>query len=164
MDGRREEDRVGCFRLYAMIGVAEKDRFCAVNLLEQQATHQLMRPGHGAEGDFQIRPGDQFAAMAIRINDFLSGMFAAVDIRLVDFKLEFGRLWDGDFARVILADEILKVDAFNPMTAARLVEPLGGWRRYKPELGRLMRAQLERIAGQPNLSKNVLELATKALG
>ena len=46
------------------------------------------------------------AAMAIRINDFIAGMFAAVDIRLVDFKLEFGRLWDGDFARVILADEI----------------------------------------------------------
>ena len=63
-----------------------------------------------------------------------------------------------------LADEILKVDAFNPMTAARLVEPLGGWRRYKPELGALMRAQLERIVAQPNLSKNVLELAGKALG
>ena len=46
------------------------------------------------------------AAMAIRINDFIAGMFAAVDIRLVDFKLEFGRLWDGDYARVILADEI----------------------------------------------------------
>ncbi len=46
------------------------------------------------------------ASMAIRVNDFLSGMFAAVDIRLVDFKLEFGRLYDGDFSRVILADEI----------------------------------------------------------
>jgi phosphoribosylaminoimidazole-succinocarboxamide synthase len=46
------------------------------------------------------------SSMAIRINDFLSGMFAAIDIRLVDFKLEFGRLWDGDFSRIILADEI----------------------------------------------------------
>ena len=62
-----------------------------------------------------------------------------------------------------LAEEILKIDALNPMTAARLVEPLGGWRRYKPELGRLMRAQLERIIAHPNLSKNVLELAGKAL-
>ena len=44
--------------------------------------------------------------MAIRINDFLCGMFAAIDIRLVDFKLEFGRIWDGDFSRTILADEI----------------------------------------------------------
>ena len=46
------------------------------------------------------------ASMAIRINDFLVGLFAAIDIRLVDFKLEFGRLFDGDYSRVILADEI----------------------------------------------------------
>ena len=46
------------------------------------------------------------SSMAIRVNDFLSGMFAAIDVRLVDFKLEFGRLFDGDYARVILADEI----------------------------------------------------------
>ena len=46
------------------------------------------------------------ADMAIRVNDFLAGMFAGVGIRLVDFKLEFGRLFDGDYSRVILADEI----------------------------------------------------------
>jgi phosphoribosylaminoimidazole-succinocarboxamide synthase len=46
------------------------------------------------------------AAMAIRINDFMCGMFAAIGIRLVDFKLEFGRIFDGDYSRVILADEI----------------------------------------------------------
>ncbi|MET0240791.1 MAG: phosphoribosylaminoimidazolesuccinocarboxamide synthase [Sphingobium sp.] len=46
------------------------------------------------------------ADMAIRVNDFMSGMFAGIGIRLVDFKLEFGRVWDGEFARVILADEI----------------------------------------------------------
>ncbi len=44
--------------------------------------------------------------MAIRINDFMSGLFAGIGIRLVDFKLEFGRVWEGDFARIILADEI----------------------------------------------------------
>jgi phosphoribosylaminoimidazole-succinocarboxamide synthase len=46
------------------------------------------------------------SAMAIRINDFMCGMFAAIGIRLVDFKLEFGRIYDGDYSRVILADEI----------------------------------------------------------
>ena len=46
------------------------------------------------------------ADMAIRVNDFMSGMFAAIGIRLVDFKLEFGRIWENDFSRVILADEI----------------------------------------------------------
>src|SRR3546814_393482 len=46
------------------------------------------------------------ADLAIRINDFLSGLFAGIGIRLVDFKLEFGRAWDGEFARILLADEI----------------------------------------------------------
>lgn len=46
------------------------------------------------------------SAMAIRINDFMVGMFAGIGIQLVDFKLEFGRLFDGDFSRIILADEI----------------------------------------------------------
>src|SRR5213083_2984241 len=49
---------------------------------------------------------NDIADMAIRVNDFLSGMFAAIGIRLIDFKLEFGRIWDGDYSRVILADEI----------------------------------------------------------
>ncbi len=44
--------------------------------------------------------------MAIRTNDFLTGLFAGVGIRLIDFKLEFGRLWEDDYSRVILADEI----------------------------------------------------------
>ena len=44
--------------------------------------------------------------LAIRVNDFLCGMFAGVGIRLVDFKMEFGRMWDGEWSRVILADEI----------------------------------------------------------
>ena len=45
-------------------------------------------------------------ALSLRVNDFLSGAFGAVGITLVDFKVEFGRLWENDFARVILADEI----------------------------------------------------------
>jgi len=62
-----------------------------------------------------------------------------------------------------LADQILAVDAFNPMAASRLVEPLGAWSRYAPPLSTLMRAQLERIAACEGLSKNVCELVLKAL-
>jgi aminopeptidase N len=62
-----------------------------------------------------------------------------------------------------LADQILATDGFNPMTAARLVEPLGGWRRYNPELGKLMKAELERIIAAPGLSKNVFELVSRSL-
>jgi aminopeptidase N len=58
----------------------------------------------------------------------------------------------------------MAVDGFNPMTAARLVDSLGGWRRYAPELGALMKAELSRILAVPGLSKNVFELANRALG
>lgn len=49
---------------------------------------------------------DDMMAMAIRVNDYLSGMFIAIGIELVDFKIEFGRLFENDTMRVVLADEI----------------------------------------------------------
>jgi len=49
---------------------------------------------------------DEIMSMSLRINDFLSGLFLGVGIRLIDFKLEFGRLWEGDEMRIVLADEI----------------------------------------------------------
>ena len=49
---------------------------------------------------------DEIMTITVRINDFLIGLFAGADIRLVDFKLEFGRVWEGDVQRIILADEI----------------------------------------------------------
>ena len=62
-----------------------------------------------------------------------------------------------------LADRILMVDGYNPMTAARLVEPLSGWRRYVPGVAASMKAELARVAGTAGVSKNVYELAAKAL-
>ncbi len=49
---------------------------------------------------------DEMIAMALRINDFLSGLFQGVGIRLVDFKVEFGRLFENEMMRIVLADEI----------------------------------------------------------
>ena len=50
---------------------------------------------------------DDILAATLRVNDFLSGLFGAVGITLVDFKIEFGRLWEDDeFSRLIIADEI----------------------------------------------------------
>ena len=63
-----------------------------------------------------------------------------------------------------LADQILATDAINPMTAARLVEPLGQWARYRADLAALMKSELARIAAAPDLSKNLAELVNKALG
>ena len=49
---------------------------------------------------------DDIIAMSLRVNDFLSGLFLGIGIRLVDFKLEFGRLYQNEDVRIILADEI----------------------------------------------------------
>jgi phosphoribosylaminoimidazole-succinocarboxamide synthase len=49
---------------------------------------------------------DDIVALALRVNDFLSGVMIGVGIRLVDFKIEIGRIWDGDFMRLVVADEI----------------------------------------------------------
>src|SRR5689334_24304092 len=49
---------------------------------------------------------DDIMALAIRINDFLSGLFLGAGIRLVDFKLECGRLFENEMMRIVVADEI----------------------------------------------------------
>lgn len=50
---------------------------------------------------------DEMVAMAWRVNDFLSGLFNGLGLRLVDFKLEFGRIWDEEgYMYILLADEI----------------------------------------------------------
>jgi phosphoribosylaminoimidazole-succinocarboxamide synthase len=49
---------------------------------------------------------DDMVALALRVNDFLSGVMLGVGVRLADFRLEMGRIWEGDFMRLIVADEI----------------------------------------------------------
>ena len=49
---------------------------------------------------------DDMMSLAIRVNDFLSGLFLGAGIQLVDFKIECGRQFENDMMRVIIADEI----------------------------------------------------------
>ena len=49
---------------------------------------------------------DDIMQLSLRVNDFLTGLFLGIGIRLIDFKLEFGRLYEGDEMRIVLADEI----------------------------------------------------------
>jgi phosphoribosylaminoimidazole-succinocarboxamide synthase len=49
---------------------------------------------------------DDIMNLSLRINDFLSGLMLGVGMKLVDFKLEFGRLWENEEMRIVLADEI----------------------------------------------------------
>ncbi len=50
---------------------------------------------------------EEMIGQAYRVNDYLNGLFTGIGLRLVDFKLEFGRLWgEYDELYIILADEI----------------------------------------------------------
>ena len=69
----------------------------------------------------------------------------------------------GDGYRMI-ADLILQLDPINAQTAARFVPPLGRWRRIEPGRAAMMRAELERIAGAPNLSRDTREQVGRSLG
>ena len=62
-----------------------------------------------------------------------------------------------------LADLLLALDPINPQTAAKLLPPLGRWKRFDAGRQALMRGELERILAAPNLSKDVFEQASKSL-
>ena len=49
---------------------------------------------------------DDMLALALRVNDFLSGIMYGVGIRLADFKIEIGRVFEEDYQRLVVADEI----------------------------------------------------------
>ena len=63
-----------------------------------------------------------------------------------------------------LADMILAADRLNPQAAAKLVPPLGRWRRFDEARAAPMKAELERIVAAPGLSRDVFEQASKSLG
>ena len=62
-----------------------------------------------------------------------------------------------------LADQLIALDRINPQTAAKLIPPLGRWKRFDPSRAALMRAQLERIVAVPGLSKDMAEQASRSL-
>jgi aminopeptidase N len=62
-----------------------------------------------------------------------------------------------------LADNLIALDRLNPQTAAKLLPPLGRWRRFDEVRAGLMKAELERILATPGLSKDLFEQASKSL-
>ncbi len=62
-----------------------------------------------------------------------------------------------------LAETIIALDPMNSQVAARLVPPLGQWRRVEPARQALMKQELQRILDAPNLSKGTFEMATRSI-
>jgi aminopeptidase N len=62
-----------------------------------------------------------------------------------------------------VADQLIALDKLNPQTAAKLMPPLGRWKRFDGARAARMREELERIVGTPGLSKDMFEQASKSL-
>ena len=62
-----------------------------------------------------------------------------------------------------LAERLVELDRLNPQTAAKLLPPLGRWRRFDEARAAKMRDTLQRIVATPGLSKDLFEQASKSL-
>lgn len=81
---------------------------------------------------------EEMVSMAWRVNDYLSGLFSGIGIRLVDFKLEFGRLYgEYDEVYILLADEISPDNCrlWDEKTGEKLDKD-----RFRQDLGGLIEA------------------------
>ena len=83
---------------------------------------------------------DDMMALSLRINDYLSGLFLGIGLKLVDFKVEFGRLWENDEMRIVLADEISPDNCrlWDVKTKMKLDKD-----RFREDLGRVEEAYQE---------------------
>ncbi len=63
----------------------------------------------------------------------------------------------------VLADWLIKLDPVNPQTTARMCSAFQTWKRYDANRQALLKAQLERIAGQDGLSRDTTEMVTRIL-
>lgn len=93
---------------------------------------------------------DDMMALAIRVNDFLSGLFLGVGIQLVDFKIECGRLWEGETMRIVVADEISPdscrlwdVKTKNKLDKDRFRQDIGGMLEAYKEVARRLGILIE---------------------
>src|SRR6195952_485321 len=83
---------------------------------------------------------DDIVSLTLRVNDFLTGLFLGVGITLVDFKLEFGRLWENEDMRIVLADEISPDNCrlWDSKTNAKMDKD-----RFRRDLGKVEEAYQE---------------------
>jgi phosphoribosylaminoimidazole-succinocarboxamide synthase len=96
-----------------------------------------------AMGWADTRDLDDIMQIALRVNDFLLGLFIGCGLRLIDFKLEFGRLWEDEEMRLVLADEISPdscrlwdVETGERMDKDRFRRDLGGVEEAYQEVAR----------------------------
>ncbi len=111
-------------------------------------------PGALAEVTALTRHGDFDWRNPNRVRSLIAAFATGNQVRFHD---------SGGGGYTLLADAVLTVEALNPQLAARLLVPLGRWRRQDAGRQDLMKAALERILAVEGLSPNVYEIASKSL-
>jgi len=84
---------------------------------------------------------EEMMSQTLRINDYLSGLFLGIGLRLVDFRVEFGRMWDhNDEMRIVLADELSpdKCRLWDVRTNEKM-----DYDRFREDLGKVEQAYQE---------------------
>ena len=107
-----------------------------------QAVHALAR-----HADFDLRNPNRVRAL---VASFASGN-----------QVRFHDPSGGGYS--FLADAIIALDPLNSNVAARLIPPLGQWRRFEPARQMLMKRELQRILDVQGLSKATYEMATRSI-
>ena len=100
----------------------------------------------------------QHPAFTMRNPNRFRAVFGALKANTAGFHAPSGAAYD------LLADWLIKLDALNPQTTARMVTSFDTWKRYDADRQTKMRAALERIAQTPNLSRDTTEMVTRILG
>jgi phosphoribosylaminoimidazole-succinocarboxamide synthase len=97
-----------CKRLNVKEGTVLNQPIFEIYMKHDNGARTLVNDYHAIErgvvDPFEL---EDITYMSMRVNDFLNGMFAGVHMRLVDFNIEFGRIY-GEYGEVylLLADEI----------------------------------------------------------
>ena len=102
---------------------------------------------------------EEIVAITLRVNDFLSGIFLGIGVRLIDFKLEFGRLFTDDNVQIVLADEISPdncrlwdIKTNEKLDKDRFRRDLGGEREAYQDIARRL-GVLPEMGNQVSLSE-----------
>jgi aminopeptidase N len=163
-DADNMTDRQGALGALVNIDVAERDAALAA-FYERYRDNALVLDKWFTTQALSTRADTAAAVEALAAHpDFnmanpnrLRALVGAFSVNQIAFHDASGRGYR------FLADMILAADKLNPQTAAKLVPPLGRWRRFGPARAALMRAELERIVATAGLSKDVFEQASKSL-
>lgn len=104
-----------------------------------------------------VRELEQHADFTLHNPNRVRALVSAYSVNQQQFHVAGGQGYQ------FLADIIVALDPINPQTAAKLLPPLGRWRRFDSARQALMRAALEQILATRELSKDVFEQASKSL-